>query len=95
MGSKTKTYHGEGYGQSEGVHDVKLGEELTKDQRRSLKDLVRRYPDLFTNMPRETDMIQHQIKLIDDTPIRYKPYPLPHAMRKELRNEVLCWRWEW
>ena len=31
--------------------DVKLGDELPEDQRRVLKDLVRRYPDVFTDMP--------------------------------------------
>ena len=74
----------EGYRQREGVRDVKLGDELSKDQRCVLKDLVRRYPDVFTDMPGETDVIQHQIKLTDDTPIRCKPYPLPYAMREEL-----------
>ena len=39
-------------------------------------------------MPRETDLIQHRVKLTDDTPICCKPYPLPYAMREELRNEV-------
>ena len=78
----------EGYRQKEGVRDVKLGDELPEDQRRVLKDLVRRYPDVFTDMPGETDVIQHQIRLTDDTPIRCKPYPLPYAMREELRNEV-------
>ena len=78
----------EGHRQREGVHDVKLGDELPEDQRRVLKDLVRRYPDVFTGMPGETDVIQHQIRLTDDTPIRCKPYPLPYAMREELRNEV-------
>ena len=78
----------EGYRQREGVRDVKLGDELPEDQRRVLKDLVRRYPDVFTDMPGETDVIQHQIRLTDDTPIRCKPYPLPYAMREELRNEV-------
>ena len=78
----------EGYCQREGVRDVKLGDELPKDQQCLLKDLVRRYPDVFTDMPGETDVIQHQIKLTDDTPIRCKLYPLPYAMREELRNEV-------
>ena len=78
----------EGYRQREGVRDVKLGDDLPEDQRRVLKDLVRRYPDVFTDMPGETDVIQHQIRLTDDTPIRCKPYPLPYAMREELRNEV-------
>ena len=67
---------------------MKLGDELPEDQRRVLKDLVRRYPDVFTDMPSETDVIQHQIRLTDDMPIRCKPYPLPYAMREELRNEV-------
>ena len=76
----------EGYHQREGAHDVKLGDELPEDQRRVLKDLVWRY--VFTDMPGETDVIQHQIRLTDDTPIRCKPYPLPYAMHEELRNEV-------
>ena len=54
----------EGYRQREGVRDVKLGDELPEGQRRVL------------NMPGETDVIQHQIRLTDDTPIRCKPYPL-------------------
>ena len=78
----------EGYRQREGVRDVKLGDELPEDQRRVLMDLVQRYPDVLTDMPGETDVIQHQIRLTDDTPIRCKPYPLPYAMREELRNEV-------
>ena len=78
----------EGYRQREGIRDVKLGDELPEDQRRVLNDLVRRYPDVFTDMPGETDVIQHQIRLTDDTPIRCKPSPLQYAMREELRNEV-------
>ena len=58
----------EGYSQREGVSDVKLGEELPEDQQRVLKDLVRKYPK--TDMTRETDVIQHQNKWIDDMPIR-------------------------
>ena len=53
-----------------------------------MKDLVWRYPDVFTNISGETDVIRHQIELTDDTPIRCKPYPLPYATREELRNEV-------
>ena len=78
----------ESYHQKEGVRDVKLGEDLSEDPRHMLKDLTRRYPDVFTDMPGETDVNQHRVKLTDDTPIRCKPYPLLYAMREELRNEV-------
>ena len=53
-----------------------------------MKDLTRRYPDPFADMPRETNVIQHRVKLRDDTPIHCKPYHLSYAMREELRNEV-------
>ena len=39
-------------------------------------------------MPGETNVIQHRVKLTNDTPICCKPYPLPYAMREELGNEV-------
>ena len=50
--------------------------------------MIGRYPDVFTDMPRETNEIQHRVKLTDDTLIRCKPYPLPYAIREELRYEV-------
>ena len=80
----------EGYHQKEGIQDVKLGEDLSEDKRHMLKDLIRRYPGvgLFTDMPGETDVIQHRVKLTDDTPICCKPYPLPYALREELQNNV-------
>ena len=53
-----------------------------------LKDLIRRHPDVSTVMPRETGVIQHRVKLTNDTLICCKPCRLPYAMREELRNEV-------
>ena len=76
------------YHQKEGVQDVKSGEDLSENQRHMLKDLTRRYTYVFTDIPGETGVIQHRVKLTNDTPICCKPYPLPYAMREELRNEV-------
>ena len=78
----------EGYHQKEWVRGVKSGEELSEDQQCMLKDMIWRHPDVFTDMPGKTDVIQHGVKLTDDTPIGCKPYPLPYATREELRNEV-------
>ena len=33
-------------------------------------------------------VIQHRMKLTDDTPIHCKPYTLPYSMREKLWNEV-------
>ena len=62
----------EGCHQKEVVQDVKLGENLSEDHLEGLDPKV----------------IQHRVKLTDDTPIRCKPYRLLHAMREELQNEV-------
>ena len=62
--------------------------DLSEDKQCILKDLIRRYLDVFKDMPGETDVIQHRVKLKDNTLIRCKPYPLPYAKREELRNEV-------
>ena len=67
----------EGYHQKEGVQDVKLGEDLSEDQRHMLKDLTQRYSDAFTDIPRETDVVQHTVKLKDDTPISLIPCLTP------------------
>ena len=43
---------------------------------------------MFTDMLRKTNVIQHRVKLTDDTPIRCIPYPLLYAIGEELRNQV-------
>ena len=41
----------EGYHQEEGVQNVKLGEDLSEDQRCMLEDLIWRHPDVFIICP--------------------------------------------
>ena len=71
-------------------YQVKLDEDLFEDQQCILKDLILEHPDVFTDMPGKTDVIQHRVKLKDNTPICCKPlsYSLPYAKRDELWNEV-------
>ena len=57
--------------------EVKLGEDLSEDNPCILKNIIQRYPDVFTDMPGETDVIQHRVKLKHKTPIGCKPYLLP------------------
>ena len=47
------------------IRNVKLGGNLSEDQRSMLKDLTRKNPDVFTDMPGETDVIQHRVKLTE------------------------------
>ena len=71
----------EGYHQKESVHDVKLDYNLSEDQWCVLKDLIQRHPDVFTDMPRETNVIQHGVKLTNDTPIPVSLIPESYGMK--------------
>jgi len=35
-----------------------------------------------------TNIVEHRIQLVDDNPIRCKPYPVPHALKSEVIEEV-------
>ena len=43
---------------------------------------------MLTDVPEKSNVIQHQITLTDCTPIRSKPYPLPYAIRENLKTEI-------
>jgi hypothetical protein len=72
----------------ETVQDVHINPELTSEKRRQLQDLVREYSDVFTDVPGNTILIEHEIKLTSTTPVRSRPYPLPYATRESFKSEI-------
>ena len=67
---------------------AKLGLRLTKSQEEDVWQILGAYDSVFTNRPGKSNVIQHQITSTDSTPIRSKPYPLPYAIRKNLKTEI-------
>ena len=51
-------------------------------------EVLRRYEEIFTEIPGKASVIEHKIDLTDDRPIRCKPYPLPYTKRGEIREEI-------
>jgi len=49
---------------------------------------VEEYQDIFTDVPSITPLEEHRIQLTTSDPIRGKAYPLPHAMRETLDQEI-------
>ena len=74
--------------QTQTVHDVTMSEGLTAEQKKQLRRLLWRYSDVLTDVPAVTQAGFHDIKLTDDRPIRSRPYPLPHALREVVKEEV-------
>ena len=74
--------------QKEGLQDVCLGVNLGEAQQGEIMNVLGKYTDVFTDLPGKTDLIKHRVELTENEPIRSKPYPLPYAVREELRGEI-------
>ena len=72
----------------ESIQDVCVGAESNGEQQNEVMELLKRYEEIFTEIPGKASVIEHKIDLTDDRPIRCKPYPLPYAKRGEIREEI-------
>ncbi|XP_068213208.1 uncharacterized protein [Palaemon carinicauda] len=55
---------------------------------RQIKELVREYEDIFTDIPGTSNKGEHKIELTSHEPVRRKPYPVPYGVRASLRKEI-------
>ena len=69
----------------ESIQDVCVGAELNGEQRNEVMEVLRRYEEIFTEIPGKASVVEHKIDVTDDRPIKCKPYPLPYAKRGEIR----------
>ena len=72
----------------ESWEDVIIGENLTKEQRGQVRDILTKFQQVFTDRPGETDVIQHRISLTTTEPIRTKPYAVPYSIRESLKGDI-------
>ena len=70
----------------ESIQDVCVEAELNGEQRNEVMEVLRRYEEIFTEIPGKASVIELKIDLTDDRPIRCKPYP--YAKRGEIREEI-------
>ena len=73
---------------SETLGDVQVSPHLNPDQQDQINALLHEFQDIMTDLPGCTNLGKHDIKLTDKEPIKCRPYPLPHALREEVKNEV-------
>ena len=73
---------------NETIQDVKVCEELSTDQVHGVQQLLQKHAAVLTDLPGQTTITKHDIKLTSLDPIRSKPYPLPHALRDTVKDEI-------
>ena len=71
-----------------GVADVKMGDQLSADQKRELAHVVKRYPDVFTDKLGLTHLARHNIIVTDEKPCWQASYSIPEALRGEVYDEL-------
>lgn len=74
--------------QTEGIGDVRVNPALPSDQQGDVQKLLLGFKDVLTDIPGRTSLIKHDIKLIQDEVVRSKGYPIPHALRPAVMEEL-------
>ena len=68
--------------------DILISPDLNFIQQEELAKLVRQFDNVFTDRPGKTNLVEHDIRLTDDTPVRQSMYPTPFALRETIEKEV-------
>jgi hypothetical protein len=74
--------------QKETIADVVISPHLSKQQRYDIDVLLKKYEDIFTDVPKVTNLIEHHIKLTNTEPIHCKMYPLPYKLQEVIDKEI-------
>ncbi|CAC5374158.1 unnamed protein product [Mytilus coruscus] len=72
----------------ESADDVRISQELTDEERQQLKELLSEYDDIFSDVPKVTNIIEHRVVTKTDEPIYKRSYPLPYALREKVKQEI-------
>ena len=70
------------------VGDMVVGDQLTREQKSQLGELLVEFKDVFQKFPGCTDITEHVIEVSDASPIRLPPYRLPHSYRETVKAEI-------
>ena len=74
--------------QKENFKNVNINPQLSSEQKEEVTSLLSEFTDLFTDVPKVTNLGNHSIQLTSSEPIRSKAYPLPFAMRAAVDKEL-------
>ena len=61
---------------------------MTSGQEKQVRELLQDYSNVLTDLPGKTNLVEHDIKLTSEVPVRSKPYPVPHSLSETIKKEV-------
>jgi len=69
--------------QKETVKDVIINPELKTD----IREILNEYQDIFSDVPKVTNLIEHKVQLTGTEPVKHKSYPIPYKMQKDIDRD--------
>lgn len=72
----------------ETVAEFNVGTHLTDEQQREMRELLAQFPTVLTSRLGATHLVEHSIKLRDDTPCVAPIYRTPHSLRPAVEAEI-------
>ena len=76
------------YKAKESLKDVQVSEGLSEEGKQQVNGLICEFPDVFTDVPGATDLVEHDFFVTSSSPIRSKPYPVPFTLKKDIKSEI-------
>ena len=74
--------------QEEFPSDVMIDDKLSPNQQNEIRLLLQGFHDTLSDLPSRTQLIEHKIRLVDDTPFRIKQYPRPAHAADSINTEI-------
>ena len=74
--------------QKESYSDVLVNPALPEKHRKQALSLLEQYKDIFTDIPKVTNLGEHKILLKNNEPVQCKPYPVPYHLQPVLAKEI-------
>ena len=72
--------------QKESVNDVVINPDLSSEQQDEVRSLLREYKEIFSDVPKVTNLTEHKVELTEREPVRRKatPYKMQEIVDKEI-----------
>jgi len=65
-----------------------INPDLSSEQQDEVRSLLREYKEIFSDVPKVTNLIEHKVELTQREPIRCKAYPTPYKMQEIVDEEI-------
>ena len=65
-----------------------INPDLSSEQQDKVRSLLRKYKEIFSDVPKVTNLIEHKAELTEREPVSCKVYPTPYKMQEIADKEI-------